>query len=175
MLIKTECLAPKSIINFYLPKPITAVGDSLLFFSASEPDILWLAEIFDTADVKRCFISENLCSVQYSENADKENVKALVLACLDDYMREKNGNFLNITDNTNLLAKCEALADALIRPTLNRDKGDISLLSFANEVLEVSFTGQCAGCPYAQNTLQNVIIRTFKRYLPQIKDIKLRE
>ena len=174
MLIKTEDLASKNIINFYLPSPITDVGDSLLFISATDGDVSFLREIFDTDDVKRCFLSENLVSIQYSENSDKEDIKALVLAYIDEYMRE-NGCTINITDEADLLAKCEALADALIRPTLNRDNGDVELNILSDDTLEVCFTGHCAGCPFAQNTLQNVIIRTFKRYLPQIREIKLKE
>lgn len=174
MLIKTEDLAPKNIINFYLPTDITESGNSLLFFSAPETGNSLLAEIFDTTDIVRCFVSENLLSVSYLENSDKEDIKALVLACIDDYIQENN-HLPNIDDKADLLAKSEALADALIRPTLNRDKGDIAILSFADDVLELRFTGHCAGCPYAQNTMQNVIVRTFKRYLPQIKEIKLKE
>lgn len=174
MLIKTEDLAPKNIINFYLPAAITESGNSLLFYSVPETDNSLLTEIFDTTDIVRCFVSENLLSVQYSENSDKEDIKALVLAYIDDYMQENN-RLLSIADKADLLTKSEALADALIRPTLNRDKGDIAILSCADDVLELRFTGHCAGCPYAQNTLQNIIVRTFKQYLPQIKEIKLKE
>jgi Fe-S cluster biogenesis protein NfuA len=69
----------------------------------------------------------------------------------------------------------EALADALIRPTLNRDNGDIVIHGIKDGVMELSFTGHCAGCPYAANTLQNVIMRTFLRYMPQIKEIRQTE
>jgi len=174
MLIKTEDLTSKNIINFYAPEPLTAEGVALLFFEGDTLENDLLREIFDMQGVKSCFISENLFSIRYLESADKENIKAIVLACLDDYI-SGNKFFSKIEDKADLLAKCEALADALIRPTLNRDKGDISLLSLQNDVLEVQFIGHCAGCPYAQNTLQNIIIRTFKRHLPQIKEIKLKE
>jgi Fe-S cluster biogenesis protein NfuA len=69
----------------------------------------------------------------------------------------------------------EALADALIRPILGKDNGGICIHNINNRVMELSFTGHCSGCPYAQNTLQNVVSKTFLRYLPQIKEIKLRE
>jgi Fe-S cluster biogenesis protein NfuA len=174
MLIKTEDLTPKTIINFYVPEAMTAEGNSLLFFAGEATESDFISQIFDIDGIKRCLISGNLLSVQYSDLAEKENVKALVLAEADEYITGKD-SLSDVADRADLLAKCEAVADALIRPTLNRDKGDIALLSLQNGVLEVQFTGHCAGCPYAQNTLQNVIVRTLKNRLPQIEEVKLKE
>ena len=174
MLIKTEDLAPKTIINFYTPAPMMDGGNSLLFFKDAKIENEFILQILSIEGVKRCLVIGDLLSVQYSDIGEKEDVKALVLAEIDDYMT--GGISLSgIDDRADLLAKCEAVADALIRPTLNRDKGDIVLLSLQNGVLEVQFTGHCAGCPYAQNTLQNVIVRTFKRCVPQIENVKLKE
>ena len=173
MLIKTEDLAPKKIINFYVPMPMTEDGTCLLFFSAPYENDAFLRELFEGNAVTRCLIAGNLLSVQYATEHDKETLKALVLACIDEYITESRC-FSDYKDMADLSEKCEAVADALIRPTLNRDKGDI-IISVRHDVLLVKFTGHCAGCPYAQNTLQNVIVNTFKRYLPQIKDIRLKE
>ncbi|MBQ4400024.1 MAG: NifU family protein [Alphaproteobacteria bacterium] len=174
MLIKTEDLAPKTIINFYVPSPMIANGSSLLFFKNEKIENDFVLQILSIEGVKRCLIVENLLSVQYSDIAEKEDIKALVLAEIDDYVNEGT-SLSGVDDKTDLLVKCGAVADALIRPTLNRDKGDIALLSLQNGVLEVQFTGHCAGCPYAQNTLQNVIVRTFRRCVQQIENVKLKE
>lgn len=174
MLIKVEDLTPKNIINFSSPMRMNGEGNCLLLFSATDNDNVFFRELFEDTGIIRCLVAGNLLSVQYANNADKENLKALVLACMDEYI-DRPDSFADCKENAGLAEKCEAVADALIRPTLNRDKGDIAILSVQNGNMEVRFTGHCAGCPYAQNTLQNVIVRTFKRYLPQIKDIKLKE
>lgn len=173
-MIKIEDLSPKNIINFYLPHSVTPESVSLVFVNTDGCNNDFLQEVFDFSEVKRLLIAENLLSLQYAENADKEELKALILGCIDDYMQSAR-NFNNLADVTDLQTKCEAVADALIRPTLNRDNGDITITLPEQNVLEVQFTGHCAGCPYAQNTLQNVIVRTFKRYLPQIRNVKLKE
>lgn len=174
MLIKTEDFPTKRIINFYVSEDLTKKGSALLFFKDADINNALLKEITDMPGVERCLVAESLFSVQYAEKSDKESIKALVLACLDDYMSDDK-HFIEEENKSDLLLKCEALADALIRPTLNRDGGDIDIISLYADILQVRFTGHCAGCPYAQNTLQNVIIRTLKHYLPQIKEIKLKE
>lgn len=174
MLIRTEELSSKNIINFYAPELLTAENNPLLFFNDETTCDDFLREIFGMPEIKRCLVAEKLLSVQFMENAEKEDIKAFVLACLDDYISDGK-YFIDIDDGADLLTKCDALTDALIRPTLNKDEGDIILVSLQNDVLEVQFIGHCAGCPYAQNTLQNVIMRTLKHYFPQIKEIKLKE
>ena len=174
MLIKTEDLPSKSVINFYLPQVAVLSENAILFENSVNCKSDFISEIFTIEGVEYCLLAENLISVKYGDKSDKEVIKALVLACIDDYMQ----NPLQLSEyreNSNLLRKCEALADALIRPTLNRDKGDITISLLGENGLQVQFTGHCAGCPYAQNTLQNVIVKTFKRYLPQIKEVRLKE
>lgn len=172
MLIKKEDLSPKRIVNFYLPHNITAEGRSLLFTAADKNSPVFIKEIFDSGTVKRCFAAGNFISTAFADNADKETAEAVVMAAADDYLQTDILADTGASDN--LYAVCEALADALIRPFLNRDKGDVSLF-LRNSTLEVKFTGHCAGCPYAENTLHNVIINTFRRYLPQIEEVKLKE
>ena len=172
MLIKTEDLSSKSVINFYLPNGTLSVKQTLLFVSADDCKNDFIEEIFSIDGVAYCLLAEDLVSIKYTDNSDKETIKALVLACIDDYMQ-------NLSDLDggcyDLMLKCEALADALIRPTLNRDNGDITMSLLPENILQVQFTGHCAGCPYAQNTLQNVIVKTFRRYIPQIKEVRLKE
>lgn len=173
MQIKIEDLQPKNIINFYLPQSLIT-GSALLFTANDKFDSDFLAEIFDVSGVQSCLFADNLLSIKFTAEVEKEDIIALVPAIADEYLSVGKA-IIPPSDYSLLIDKCEALADALIRPTLNRDKGDINIKLLPDNVLGVTFTGHCAGCPYAQNTLQNVVMRTFKRYLPQITDVKLEE
>jgi Fe-S cluster biogenesis protein NfuA len=62
-----------------------------------------------------------------------------------------------------------------VRPTLYRDNGGIEVLSVESGVVLMAFTGHCAGCPYALNTLNNVVSKTLKKYLPQIRAVQIKE
>ena len=59
-----------------------------------------------------------------------------------------------------------------IRPFLQSDGGDISLLSIENESLvKVQLEGACVGCSVNQMTLKSGVEMTIKKYAPQIEQV----
>ncbi len=59
-----------------------------------------------------------------------------------------------------------------IRPFLQSDGGDISLLSIENDTLvKVQLEGACVGCSVNQMTLKSGVEMTIKKYAPQIEEV----
>ena len=58
-----------------------------------------------------------------------------------------------------------------IRPYLLTDGGDISLVSFEDDVVNVKFHGACTGCTVNQMTLKNGVEATIKKYAPQVRKV----
>lgn len=59
-----------------------------------------------------------------------------------------------------------------IRPFLQSDGGDISLISIDNDTLvKVKLQGACVGCSVNQMTLKSGVEMTIKKYAPQIKEV----
>lgn len=59
-----------------------------------------------------------------------------------------------------------------VRPILQRDGGDVKLVSVNEEgVVSVELQGACAGCPGAQMTLKTGIERILKEEIPQVKKV----
>ena len=59
-----------------------------------------------------------------------------------------------------------------IRPFLNTDGGDISLVSIEDlKHVKVRFEGACTGCSVNQMTLKAGVETTIKRYAPQIETV----
>lgn len=59
-----------------------------------------------------------------------------------------------------------------IRPFLQSDGGDISLLSIENDKLvKVQLLGACVGCSVNQMTLKSGVEMTIKKYAPQIEKV----
>ncbi len=59
-----------------------------------------------------------------------------------------------------------------IRPFLNTDGGDISLVSIEDlRHVKVRFEGACTGCSVNQMTLKAGVETTIKRYAPQIETV----
>jgi Fe-S cluster biogenesis protein NfuA len=64
--------------------------------------------------------------------------------------------------------------DALneIRPFLQSDGGDISLLSIDDDtVVRVQLQGACVGCTVNQMTLKSGVEMTIKKHAPQIEKV----
>ncbi|SFC85785.1 NifU family protein [Algibacter pectinivorans] len=59
-----------------------------------------------------------------------------------------------------------------IRPFLQSDGGDISLLSIEDDKLvKVQLKGACVGCSVNQMTLKSGVEMTIKKYAPQIEQV----
>ncbi|TYB79030.1 NifU family protein [Bizionia myxarmorum] len=59
-----------------------------------------------------------------------------------------------------------------IRPFLQSDGGDISLLSVEDgKVVKVQLQGACVGCSVNQMTLKTGVEMTIKKYAPQIEQV----
>ncbi|WP_044401990.1 NifU family protein [Lacinutrix sp. Hel_I_90] len=59
-----------------------------------------------------------------------------------------------------------------IRPFLQSDGGDISLLSIEDDKLvRVQLEGACVGCSVNQMTLKSGVEMTIKKYAPQIEQV----
>ncbi|MFI1745085.1 NifU family protein [Thalassobellus sediminis] len=60
-----------------------------------------------------------------------------------------------------------------IRPFLQSDGGDISLLSIEENdtLVKVQLQGACVGCSVNQMTLKSGVEMTIKKYVPQIESV----
>jgi Fe-S cluster biogenesis protein NfuA len=58
-----------------------------------------------------------------------------------------------------------------IRPFLQSDGGDISLISIDEETVTVRLEGACVGCSVNQMTLKSGVEMTIKKYAPQIQNV----
>jgi Fe-S cluster biogenesis protein NfuA len=70
-----------------------------------------------------------------------------------------------------LILKVEEALDE-IRPFLQSDGGDISLLSIdEGKIVRVQLEGACVGCSVNQMTLKSGVEMTIKKYAPQIEKV----
>ncbi len=64
-------------------------------------------------------------------------------------------------------------AIASIRPMLQRDGGDIELVSVEDDMtVKVRLQGACKGCPGAQMTLKMGVERVLKERVPAVKCVE---
>ena len=58
-----------------------------------------------------------------------------------------------------------------IRPYLETDGGNISLVEITEDTVCVQLEGACLGCSVNQMTLKNGVEATIKKYAPQIEQV----
>lgn len=58
-----------------------------------------------------------------------------------------------------------------IRPFLEADGGNISLVEITEDTVSVQLEGACLGCSVNQMTLKNGVEATIKKHAPQIKRV----
>ncbi len=58
-----------------------------------------------------------------------------------------------------------------IRPYLEADGGNISIVDITDDTVSVQLEGACLGCSVNQMTLKNGVEATIKRHAPQIKRV----
>lgn len=60
----------------------------------------------------------------------------------------------------------------LIRPSLQADGGDVSLVDVAEDgTVTVELEGACKGCPMSQMTLANGVERILKERIPEVSKV----
>ena len=172
MQIKIEHFTARRTLLFYLPEQNMPAA---VFATPKQPsESALIQSIVNLGSVIHCLLTPTLLAVKYAQNANPADIQALTLAELDE-----NAAQIKINEpirNLPLEAETlEAVTDAFIRPTLFRDNGDVEIIDCKDNILTLRFCGHCAGCPYAQNTLNNVIMRVFRKYFPQITDVRMTE
>ena len=59
-----------------------------------------------------------------------------------------------------------------IRPYLNADGGDISIIELTDDyIVKVKMNGACEGCPMSMQTLKNGVEMVVKTKVPIIKEV----
>jgi Fe-S cluster biogenesis protein NfuA len=60
----------------------------------------------------------------------------------------------------------------VIRPYLQNDGGDISLVEITDDLtVRVKLHGACGSCPYSLMTLKNGVEQAIRRDVPEIKEV----
>ncbi len=60
-----------------------------------------------------------------------------------------------------------------VRPTLQRDGGDVELVEVTTEnIVRVRLTGACHGCPMSQITLRDGIEKFIRSEIPEIRGVE---
>lgn len=75
--------------------------------------------------------------------------------------------------NNELLEKATLVINEKVRPALQEHGGDLTIISLEDGILKVKFLGQCAGCPSASLTRENLVEEIVRAEIPEIEEVVL--
>ncbi len=130
-----------------------------------------LDNILSYGEINVLFLTENFIYIQSSEAAYLEDIEALTMAEISEYNFDTQKISIPSQEHTD--AKIKLILKIIVAPFLQRDGGDIELVSYHNGTAIVHFLGKCQGCPYAQKTLKERVEKNLIYYLPEVREVIL--
>lgn len=173
-MIEIQNTADENILNFFAQKKFIKSGE-MEFITAKSLRKSPLAEaIFDFGGVESVLISADMVSVKKRADVQWEPLRSLVLAEIMNFVTTGEPAVIEEkeTSDADVFERVCALTAARIRPAIQRDGGNISIDKFADGVVFVTLSGNCAGCPYAMITLKEGVEKILKTYIPQVKEVR---
>lgn len=173
--IKIEMTPNPSAWKFMLPKIVIQSGNATFKSFDECQDIPLAAALIQVGHVNQLYFFENVITVTQDGEIDW-NILADVLATkiadhLDDHrassVQPDDRGETNLTDSSGILGEINAVLDETVRPALQGDGGDLTIIGYDNDthVLRIAYQGACGSCPSAtagtmmaiQNILQEAV------------------
>ena len=75
------------------------------------------------------------------------------------------------TDGAFSAAAVQAVLDEMVRPALQSDGGDITLIKVADNDVHVRLVGACSSCPSSTVTMKMGVERLLREEFPQMREL----
>ena len=173
MIIEIQETPDKNVLNFFPPQPLLRQGTAEFVDAKSLRKSPLAEQIFDIGNIVSLFITPEMISVTKKDEASWEDLKALILAEIMDFLSTGEEAVVpQANDPNNIIGQITSLLNARIRPAVKKDGGDIKFLKFENGIVFVEMQGSCKGCPYAMRTLKDGVEKILKAYIPQVLEVR---
>lgn len=169
MKIEQKKLSPTETL-FYFPISLPIRGTFYCDFKIL-PQHQLLKSVFQSKQAKASLLTSDFIYIESHNTKDIEDLELITLAEIDEYLSLPSSQ--QTADEDHIESKIKLLIKTIISPFLQRDGGDIELVSYKTDTVKVRFLGKCQGCPYAEQTLKNHVEKNLIHYLPQIKEVIL--
>ena len=189
--IYAESTPNPSVMKFVSNKMLT--HNSVEIKSSDNTSNFPIADaIFQMPFVKSIFINSNYIAITKTENVQWEEIAINVRNFISEYLNKnpiqtedipqkepisniQKNEFLDTSSKISYTDQEIAISDILdeyIRPAVESDGGEITLLSFKNGVVTVNLSGACSGCPSSTITLKQGIESLLKQKIgDSIKEV----
>lgn len=161
-------LAVKLIVNF----PVKSTGKASFTKKEEVSDKALFSKLFDIQGVHQIHVFENQITLSHEGILEFEDIEKQSEQILKDFGAGHDPDFMvqeekekEKTRKQKQLSEkhrqAEEILDRAIRPYLQADGGDIEVISFEGNKVEISYQGACGGCPSAfmgtLNAIENIL------------------
>ena len=145
-------LAIKFVANF----PLKIRGSATFMSSEECASQALFSDLFSIDGVDRVYVFENQITVTHDGTPDFDDFTRQVESVIKSRGSAHSPDFTGPEEQTKKkdlsqlskpLQQVEEILDRTIRPGLQADGGDIEVISFEGNKVEVSWQGACGGCP----------------------------
>lgn len=152
-------LALKFAVNF----PFKIKGSAT--FTKSDSAGAFFKVFFSIPDLSQVYVFENQMALTFEKDFSFEDIEKQVTGLIKKNFSLHDPDFKtsegkDTPKRNNLppaLKKIEEILDRTVRPGLQADGGDLEVISFKDNKLEISYQGACGGCPSSyMGTLQAI-------------------
>ncbi len=157
-------------LKFVLNVPLKSTDTAVFKTAADAKDVPLAGGILNISHVTEVYFSGKFLTVTQDGTADWDDLEAKIKNIIQGGIAGHNPDFaLSASGSgaapllTGELAKISVILNSTIRPALQRDGGDLEIISLEGDVLTISYQGACGCCPHAamgtlyaiQNILQD--------------------
>lgn len=141
-------------LKFILNTMVKMEGNSSYKSPQESEHIPLFKEIFALKGIDTLHVFKNSLTVSKFDYSPWDEIEPQIVAVLEQNISSHNPNYEDPNQEKerrkNLspeLQKIEAILDKTVRPGLQGDGGDLTCISFENNILLISYQGACGTCP----------------------------
>ena len=154
-------LALKFVVNF----PLKTTGSATFLKAEDCMKSPFFEPLFKLPHLSQVYVFANQMTLTFEEEVPLEDLEKQVEEMVKKNFSLHNPDFQSVEDKTapdrsqlpEGLRQIEEVLDRTVRPGLQADGGDIEVISFKDNKVEISYQGACGGCPSSfMGTLQAI-------------------
>ena len=145
--------AVKLVVNF----PVKAEGKASFTKKEEVSHIPLFLNLFTISGVHQIHVFENQITLSHEGALDFEGIESQAIKIIKDFGADHKVDFsapeeekIKKRDTAQLSEmhrKAEEILDRTVRPGLQADGGDLEIVSFEGNKVEIAYQGACGGCP----------------------------
>lgn len=153
-------------LKFVVNMPLKTEGNASFKNNEEAREVPLAHALFTVANIQEVYFFDNYVTITQDGQADWDDIEDQIRNIIIENMPDHNPDFKTAEAKVEKpkpasdipeIGQIEEILDRTIRPYLQMDGGDLSVLDYKDDTLFISYQGACGSCPSAaMGTLQAI-------------------